>query len=279
MIRKFFVILRGGIKLFLANGCLNRAAAMSFYAFFSLIPILLLTTVALSYFLGSQEGLMERVLDMTRKSLPYLGPRIISDLKNLAREWSTLGWISVALLMMSAELVMNAASDALQAIFEVPGKYGFLRKRVVNSFMLLILIMAALLSVIITAATRVLALFEVTVMGFDITAYVQSLIITNLLPFFLMVMAVSVVFWVVSGDGLSYEYSFYGSVLFTTVWETAKQLFAWYISVVPTYNKFYGSLGTIMILLLWLFFSFTILLFSASVAKAAYKGKKEGAMI
>ncbi|MBI5468270.1 MAG: YihY/virulence factor BrkB family protein, partial [Deltaproteobacteria bacterium] len=63
---------------------------------------------------------------------------------------------------------------------------------------------------------------------------------------------------------------------FTALWELAKQLFAWYVSNFGAYNKFYGSLETLMLLLLWIFYSSNIFLFSACVAKSAYDNKDAG---
>lgn len=270
---KIFVIIRDGGRMFLSTGCFDKAAAISFYAFFSLIPILLLTTVMLGYLLGTREGLLDEVITMARQGLPYIGPRIISDLKGLASSWKAFGWLGIVLLIFSAEFVLNATNDALMAVFDVPRKYGFFKKKVINAVILLIPVFAGLMSISITAVARILTGFEFVVLGFDVTYYVQSLVLTYVLPYFLMVMSVSAVYWIVSGPSLNYDYSFFGAVIFATLWEVAKQLFAVYISYVPTYNKFYVSIGTMMILLLYVFFSACIFLFSACLARAAYKGR------
>ena len=65
--------------------------------------------------------------------------------------------------------------------------------------------------------------------------------------------------------------SFFGSALFTVLWELAKQLFAVYVSNFQSYNKFYGSIGALMIFLMWIFYSASIFLFAASVSMAACK--------
>lgn len=274
-IRKFFVVFREGIKIFLDNGCFDKAAAISFYAFFSLIPILLLTTVILGYLLGTQEGLLEHVITMAKQGLPYIGPRIISDLKGLATSWKTLGWVSIVLVILTAEFVLNVTSEALQEVFGVPKRYGFFKKKVINAFILIIPALAGFVSLTITTLAKVFTASKFLILGFDISYYVQSLMITYVLPFFIMVLAVSVVYWILSGPNLNFDYSFYGSLIFATLWEVSKHFFAIYISYVPTYNKFYGSIGTVMILLLYIFFTACIFLFSAAVARAAYRGKNE----
>jgi len=123
----------------------------------------------------------------------------------------------------------------------------------------------------VTTTAEVVRSIDTTVLGVDLGYYIiDSFALKYLLPFVIMVSATSAVFKIFSGPHLSFLYAFYGSVIFTLVWEFAKHMFALYISYFPYYNKFYGSLGAIMILLLWLFFTAVIFLFSASVARAAY---------
>ncbi|GMR04842.1 MAG: hypothetical protein BMS9Abin23_0756 [Thermodesulfobacteriota bacterium] len=266
-------ILRDSIRIFLENNCFNMAAAISFFAFFSLIPILFLIISALGFFLGARSDIFERVVDMAKISLPYLSGGIIADLKGLMAAWKTFGWFSLIVLMLSAELVLNAVADALIAIFNVHESYGFFRKRVINAFVILLAIFAAFISIMVTAVVHIIESVDITVMGIDLTHYVfESLVIQYLFPFAVVVAAVTLVFKIFSGSGLRLRYAFYGAVLFAFLWEVAKQGFALYLYYFPTYNRFYGSVGTIMVLLIWMFFSAAIFLFSASVAKAAFQG-------
>ena len=269
--RRSFGILLDGIELFLERSCFNRAAAISFYAFFSLIPIMLFVTAGLGFILGTRAGLLEKVIGMTSQALPYLSESVISDLQGLAKAWKTFGWLSILILLSSAEMVINSMADALTTIFGMRKRWGFFRKRVLNALVLLMAIFAALFSIMVTAVARIIERIDMTVFGIDLGYYlIESLTLKYIMPFVIVVVATAVVFRMFSGPHLNFRYAFFGSLFFTVVWEIAKNLFALYLSYFPSYNKFYGSLGTIMVLLLWLFFSLSILLFSASIARAAY---------
>jgi membrane protein len=234
---------------------------------------MLLTTVILGYLLGTREGLLEEVITMTRQGLPYIGPRIVSDLTGLAASWKALGWVSIVLVFLTAEFVLNATSTALQAVFDVRVKRGFLKKKVINAVILLIPVFTAMASITITAMARIVGTFDLVFLGFDLSYYVESVALTHLLPFFLMVIAVSVFYWVVGRPHINYDYSFYGGLIFAAQWEVLKKFFDIYISMVPTYNKFYVSVGTMMILLLYIYCTALVMLFSASVARAAFMSR------
>lgn len=269
----------GGFKLFNRTNCFNRAAAISFFAFFSLIPLMLFITALLGFMLGKKAGLLEQVIEMTRASLPYLGTRIVNDLRGLSKEWMTFGWLSVISLLLSAELVLKAGSDALEAIFEIPAKYSFFRRKLINIGILLIAASAAFVSIIVTAAAKLVTTrLGLSIFGVDIAhILIQSFAVKYLLPFGIVVMSVALVYRITAGSNLNLRYAFYGSLFFSVLWETAKHLFAWYVSNFPSYNKFYGSLGTFMVLLLWIFYSMAIFLFSASVARYSYTARRAGA--
>jgi membrane protein len=57
------------------------------------------------------------------------------------------------------------------------------------------------------------------------------------------------------------------ATLFTSVmWEAAKQLFGWYILHLGRFSAVYGSLGTVAVFILWIYYSAAIFLFGAEIA-------------
>lgn len=275
MIRKTYSIMREAVSLFNRNACFTSAAAISFYAFFSLIPIMLLVTAGLGFFLGSKEGLIDEVIAMVRQSLPYISDRIVNDLKGLSGQWRKFGWISIVVLIFSAEMVLEATASELSSVFGTERRFGFVRRKIINFGVLLLGIIAALASILMTAASVVLSKFHFTVLGIDIIYYlVQSFAFKIVLPFVMVTAMVAVVFRIFSGPNLNFRYALYGSVIFTTLWEVTKQVFTWYVANFQSYNKFYASLGTLMLLLIWIFYSANIFLFAAATARAAFAARQ-----
>ena len=259
------------IRIFSRNNCFDRAAVISYYAFLSLMPIMLLLTSALGLLLGARADILDNLIGMARTRLPYLSERMITDIKGLASASTTFGWVSLIVLLFTAEFVLKAMADALIDIFDVHERYGFFRRRVLNALIAFMAVFAALVSIIVTAAAGIVSRINVRVLGIDLAYWlIESLTLKYILPFVIVVLTVTAVFQVFSGPNLRLRYAFYGSLIFAVLWETGKQCFALYIHYFPTYNRFYGSLGTIMLLLIWIYFSASIFLFSASIARAAF---------
>ena len=56
-----------------------------------------------------------------------------------------------------------------------------------------------------------------------------------------------------------------GSIVATFVWVVSSLIFAWYVQTVGTYDQVYGALGSIVILMMWLFISAYVILAGAEV--------------
>ena len=278
---RLFKILFDGISIFRKNACFNLAAAISFYAFFSLIPVLIFIVAALGFVMGGSAGLLDKVVSIARENLPYFSTNIVNDLTGISKSWKTFGWISIVLLLVSAETVFNAAAGGLIAIFDMKEGYdsfwGFFRRKVVNVLVFLSFALSAFVSIAVTAGAKLALKADTGYAGVNAAYhFIVFLLLKTFLPFALMTLSVTLVYRMFSGTRLNLRYAFYGALCFTVLWEAGKQVFAWYVLNFPSYNKIYGSLGAIMMLLLWFFYSANIFLLSASFTVAAYRNKGKG---
>ncbi len=274
---KFIVNMWRAFRLFLRIDGMNRAAAISFFALFSLIPLMLLITAILGSFLGKNAQVMEDVVAFVKQSLPYLSERITADLKGLSLKWKTFGWVGLITLVWSADLVFDSMSSALAATFDTTSRFGFVRRKIVNMFVLFMSVAAAFFSLMVTALAGILKHYKFKVLGVDLYFYlIESLTLKYILPMSFMVVAAALVYRMFSGPNLNLRHAFYGSILFTALWEAAKQLFALYISYFPAFNKFYASIGTIMLLMVWIYYTISIFLFCAAFARVSYERPKAG---
>ncbi len=74
-----------------------------------------------------------------------------------------------------------------------------------------------------------------------------------------------------------------GAVVGATLFTVGKQLLAWYLSTAAVVSA-YGAAGSLVVLLMWIYFSSAVLLFSASCARAFEQARdaqaaREGAAV
>ncbi|RPJ11071.1 MAG: YihY family inner membrane protein, partial [Deltaproteobacteria bacterium] len=58
------------------------------------------------------------------------------------------------------------------------------------------------------------------------------------------------------------------------LWETAKQLFGWYVLHLSRFSVVYGSLSALAIFFIWIYYSAAILLLGGEVASLMEEGRK-----
>jgi len=262
------------LRNFYKKDAMNRGAAISFYSLFSLIPLILLVTAAIGYVLGSDTAVLERAIAFLRDLVPNISERIIADLKGLSVKWRTLSWIAIITLLLGVDEVLNSLALALTEIFDTTVIFKFFVKKIVNMLVLIVAFIAALFSVFVTATVELFKHYKFKIFGIDLYYYlVQSFFLKFLLPIVVVVVAVAFVYRIFGARNLSLRHAFFGSFLFTVLWEVAKQLFTYYIANFPSYNRFYASIGTVMLIMIWIFYTVCIFLFSAAFARAAFEKK------
>ncbi|TWI57480.1 membrane protein [Pseudomonas duriflava] len=96
----------------------------------------------------------------------------------------------------------------------------------------------------------------------------------------LLMLAVAVIYYVAPDVEQDFRFITPGSVLAVIVWIAASLGFAYYVQNFSNYNAMYGSIGTIIILLLYLYISSAVLLFGAEINAViehhSDEGKREG---
>ena len=60
------------------------------------------------------------------------------------------------------------------------------------------------------------------------------------------------------------------------LWETAKQLFRWYISTLGVYDRIYGPLGALVALSMFVYYSGIVFVLGAEFAAAVRSGRRRG---
>jgi len=261
-------------KQFFDHNCLNLAASISFYAIFSLLPLVFLVFYLIGFFLGAKPWLFLKIMEFIKQSLPYLNDSIVKDIKGVIENRKVFGWISVVSLLWSAEFVILAIRDAMDQIFGNIRKKSFLETRLAVWGVFLIWSFVILLSISLTVAAEIISKIAISNVGMDISSYlVKSLtFIKYFLPLLLMFFAVASVLKIMAGNRITIKYAFLGSAIFSVLWEAAKHTFSIYIT---HFGTFYGSFGALMILLLWIYYSAIIFLFSTEfIACLTARGKR-----
>jgi membrane protein len=92
--------------------------------------------------------------------------------------------------------------------------------------------------------------------------------IPHFIPLLMQFVAFSLLFWVIPHRRVRWRHCLIGGIVAALLFEFLKWGFSFYLTRAETYRIIYGALATIPIFLLWLYLSWSVILFGAEVAAA-----------
>jgi membrane protein len=257
----------------------DRAAALAYYFLFALFPTLLFLTVLLG--LLPLPGLMDRLLQYGDQALP-------SDAASIVRRtWIEIsrgargGLLSIGVLtaLWAASNGMASIMGALNVAYDIKDERPWLKRR--------------LLAVLLTFgfAMFILAAMVLLVFGPHIGAGVAGLLglgtfFTSLwtainipIVMFFGLIGIALVYYLAPAVEQRWRWVTPGSVVALGLWLGMSWGLRMYVSRFGDYNATYGSIGGIMLLMLWLYLTGVVLLVGAEInAEIEHAAAKHGAL-
>jgi membrane protein len=256
------------LERFWRHGDFFPAAAISFYALFSLLPLAILLLVSLQFIIN--VFIAHVPADVFTRNMGRLFGGL-TDTNILLRTIRTayvqhgrLGWLGGIALIGAAAGVFNAVQYALNRVWEVPGRHFHLQ------FLLGILMIATSLLVFVGVLMAI-----VTTMRFLRVSEVGAVLGHPRLPqsgpasglSITTAVAQFVVFWVaykmLPNVRIRWRDTWLGALIAAILWHVIVIGIGWYLAYVSDYSTLYNQVQTIMALLIWVYALACCFLFGA----------------
>ncbi|MEL7115282.1 MAG: YihY/virulence factor BrkB family protein [Pseudomonadota bacterium] len=245
------------------------AAGVAFYAMLAIFPAVA-SVVALWGFVAD-PAIVDEQLDVLRGVMPpeafALLDRQVGAL--IAANSTTLGWatlVSLGAALWSTRAGVGALVRGLNAVYGVPSRAGFWHSLTAMSMtiVLLALVLSALVSVVaIPVALAFLPPGDFTSLILEVARWV-------------LLLAVGISgLWAIYRYGPNHTadtpaWILPGVLLALVLWVAASWAFATYVSYFANYNRVYGSIGAVVVLLMWFFITAYAVLLGAALNRALH---------
>lgn len=237
-------------------------AQMSYYLFLSMFPFVIFLLNVLSYTPIAQDDVFSRLIMI----LPMDTQRILSNLFT-----ETLNKSSDALLSIGAITGLWAASRGLMALIRSLNKaYDMEEKRnyfelraiaVLFTIALLVLLLIVFSTLVFgeMIGNRLFTLLGITDSFLEFWKYARILIsLGSMILIFTLLYKFSPS--IRNSEKIYFKHTLPGAIFTTIGWIITSVLFSYYVNNFGTYGKTYGSLGGIIVLLVWLYISSIIII-------------------
>lgn len=249
----------------LAAGQLTlRAMSLVYTTLLSIVPLL-----ALSFSVLKAFGVSNQIEPMLRNFLEPLGEkggeitgRIVQFIQNM--NVGVLGAVGLALLVYTSISLMQKIEESLNYIWHVarPRRFGERFSRYLSVlFVGPILVFAALgLTATVMNVETVRSVLEIDLLGSAIQAF------GRLVPYLLVSGAFAFIYVLLPNARVRLGAALIGGAAGGIAWQTAGWAFAVFVVSSNKYAAIYSSLAILILFMIWLYLSWLILLFGASVA-------------
>ncbi len=247
----------------------QAAAGMAYFTFFSLFPLLLLM-ISIIGFLLSRSRAYEETLRLAQQALPVSQHLLQENLQQVLELRGTVGAVSLVSLLWSASGAFTMLSQHINHAWPDAEERGFVSQRLIGIGMVAVLLLFLLLSLASSAVLDVLPRLEIPLNG-GVVLYETLLwrLANRVVPWlFIFIMFVALYRWV-PNVVVSWRAALWAAFVAATGWELGKEAFTWYVSSgLVRYRLVYGSLGTVVALLFWIYLSMMVTLFAAHLGAA-----------
>ncbi|HOG16272.1 MAG TPA: YhjD/YihY/BrkB family envelope integrity protein [Syntrophales bacterium] len=262
-------ILADAAANFRQNGDVNQAAAIAFYAILSVLPLIILTVIVAGKIFGSHPQIQEDVIASIRSIHPYFSGDLIKQLGGFEQKQRILGWAGIIGLVWLSTAIFGAMEKAMNVIFRSHRPRKYVAGKILAIAMIPMGWLVGVASIAITYVGTLLAAPSLLGAGAgSVGSALHGFLFRYVAPYLLTVLFFTVIYRVIPTARVSLGNALAGSAVFALLMETAKNFFTWYISSYTRYNVIFGSLETVVILVLWVFYVAIILLFCAELVSS-----------
>ena len=255
------------LKGFRANQGLLLAGAVAYYALLSIMPLLILTVIALSHFVD-QGALLLTVGHYLEWLVPGQSGAIVAELANFLNHREVMGWILLGSMLFFSSLAFTVLENAMSVIFHhrvAVRRRHFLVSAVIPYVYILSLGLGLLLVTLVSGSLQAMGQLDVRLLWRSWSLDGLSGMLLYLLGFAGEIFVLTSVYLVMPVGRLSVQHALVGAVAAALLWEMSRHVLVWYFSTLSQIGTVYGSLTTAIAVLLSLEVASTLLLLGAQV--------------
>ena len=262
------------IRGFTKVNLVDRAAAVAFNVFLALFPMILFLFTLIPYL--PLQGVTTNLLEALQEILP---PGTYESVANTIKEIMSIehgGLMSIGLL-----LAFYFSTSAISSFFrgfnmgdKEFGQVSFIKEQFYSILVMIMFVALLLLSIVLmTMGQRLLSVFFVKIHFYNDFVIFLINLLRWLIAIFALIVAMSLLYHF--GDPRSKKFKLFtpGTLLFTGLFIVGTLLFNFYISNISTYNVLYGSIGGLIIFVMWIYFNCILILVGYELNKSIAKAR------
>lgn len=249
------------------------ASQLAYFFLLSLFPLLIFLLTLLPYLNIDQSALFDFIKEYAPTNVYNIVESTLGEVLNNRSG----GLLSVGIIgtIWSASNGMNALTRALNQSYFSVEKRSFIKKRVLSIVFTLMLIAVVAVALVLPVFGEQIGRTIFSYMGLDEAFLTLWNSIRWTIPPLLIFMVFTLVYWLVPNAKVRIKDAIPGAVFATIGWILSSMAFSYYVGNFANYSNTYGSIGGIIVLMVWMYFSAIILILGGQVNAVTQERREE----
>ncbi|MZR62757.1 YihY/virulence factor BrkB family protein [Alcanivorax sp. DP30] len=265
-------ILKRAARLWLDSNAGSYAGSLAFFTLFSLAPVIILAVKVTSLVMTSDVAMSEILAQLEST----VGPAATDEIRNLIAKTQTpsqgllAGALSLLVMVIGATTVFGQMQHSMNTIWDVAPRpsrntiVALIKSRLLSLTVVISLGFVLLVSLLLNVFVQSLMAYASDWIPFHGSLAVAMEMLVSLLVITLLF---ATMFRVLPDVVLQMKDVFLAALITALLFSIGRALIALYLTYTATASS-YGAAGSLVVLLMWVYYSSMILLFGAALARA-----------
>lgn len=264
--KKLYRILRILIKKIISDGVINQSAQLAFYLLLSFFPFVIL----LVGLIGRLSVNNTYVINLIAGFLPSVSKNILLDNAQHIANASIPSVISLSAVIC----IWHASKSVRTVIFSLNHAFSFKKKR--NYFISILYSVMHTVIVLVFASAVIVVVFYTREFNVRFNLSREAISLIRILSIFIIgFLALTTMYKFFPYEKVPFRATLPGAAAVAITWGLSYTAFAFYCTHFWQYNKFYGSLGALVVFLIWMYIVSFILLVGGEINSIFLKISKK----
>lgn len=269
--KKIVELFKNSIFDFIDDNAMKFSAALSYYTIFALPPLVILIISASGLFLEEKDVssfFYQQVADLVGPNTAVEVEKVMNNV-TINRSGILPTIIGVGFLLFSASGVFAEIQSSINYIWGFIAKpdkgiVRFIKNRMLSFAMIASVGFLLLVSLLINSLASIL--YDYLASLFDETTIYLVQLLNNIIVFLIITMLFGLIFKTLPNGVIRTKDALFGAAFTAVLFMLGKFAIGFYLTTTAT-SSLYGAAGSIIVILMWVYYSAMILYFGAEFTK------------
>ncbi|MEB3284915.1 MAG: YihY/virulence factor BrkB family protein [Candidatus Sericytochromatia bacterium] len=247
------------------------AAGLCYFITFSIFPLLLVLAALAGFFLTYDEA-NRQTIEYARHAFPHQSDLVTDVLRTVRQHHQGASLFGLLALLWSGKNIFGALAHAMNQIWGVSSRSWLSENLRATAAALSIGFCLLVISVVTTAVTA-WTVWGTSWLPPSLAKYPPVALgqAATLGPFLTATLTLTVLYHWLPNTRVPWKVCGLSAALVALAWEGIRHLFGWYLKHIAAFDAIYGSLGSALGFMLWIYISAILILSGVEIAKLAHQ--------